>query len=57
MFDRAGEELPLQVLREKAWAAVDVFLARHVLLRDSTPNLALIFGLVQGTMRGCFEFF
>ena len=57
VFDGAGEELPLQVYREKARAGVDVFVTRHGRLRNFTLRLTLIFVLVHGTMRRCLDFF
>ena len=34
VFDGAGDELPLQVYREKARAGVNVFVTRHGRLRN-----------------------
>ncbi len=41
MFEGAGQELPLQVISEKSWTGVDVFVARHLHFQ----NMALQFDL------------
>ncbi len=41
MLKVAGQQLPLQVHRKKAWTGVDVLVASHLLLRNIVPTFDL----------------
>jgi hypothetical protein len=51
VFEGAGEQLTLQINREKPGTGVNVFVARHLRLRNLAFRSTLIIDLVHGTMR------